>query len=476
MKIIIIGAGFTGFQVAKRLVAEKHEVVLIDNNEEIVRHASNRLDCYVLQENGNNLETLESAGIAKADALIALTDSDEINMITCSLVDSIYPNIKKIARVRNYDYYANVSNKQSVSVQNRSMYGIDYMIHPDVEAAKSILSSFKHGAVADVVEFADSEYEMTDIEIEKDSKLDGTKILDIKTETSYNYLIPFVTRNEETFLAKGDTEIHAGDRISLLIQEEDLKEFFKLTGSNTEKIKKIALIGAGRIGTNIAEGILKTTNTDNFFSKDFFKKILKNHRKPKVELVIIDKDYNLAKEASARFPEATVYNGDITDESFIEGENLSNFDLVIAATRNHELNMITSAYFKTLGCPRTICLVTSSSFASIARNIGIDVAIPIKDTVVDSIMSHLRGNGVTSVHTLSEGGFEIVEYEIPKGSKIAGKMLKNLKLDIMFLILLVKKQEKYTIAKGDTLLEEGDKIVFAVDSKENQKILEKFGG
>ena len=107
MKIIIIGAGFTGLQLAKRLVSEKMDVVLIDNDEETVRHASNSVDCLVIQANGNNLNTLEQAGISKADALIALTKSDEINMITCSLVDSVYPDIIKIARVRNYDYYSN---------------------------------------------------------------------------------------------------------------------------------------------------------------------------------------------------------------------------------------------------------------------------------------------------------------------------------------------------------------------------------
>ncbi|MBQ6057405.1 MAG: NAD-binding protein, partial [Treponema sp.] len=107
MKIIIVGAGFTGVQLAKRLVSEKNDVVLIDNDEETVRHLSDRVDCLVVQANGNSLETLESAGIAKADALVALTESDELNMITCSLIDSVYPDVFKIARVRNDEYYAN---------------------------------------------------------------------------------------------------------------------------------------------------------------------------------------------------------------------------------------------------------------------------------------------------------------------------------------------------------------------------------
>ena len=203
-----------------------------------------------------------------------------------------------------------------------------------------------------------------------------------------------------------------------------------------------------------------------------FDKKLKSH----IHLVIIEKDRKLAKEAAARFPEVTVYNADITDESFVEEENLSNFDLVIAATRNHELNIVTSAYFKAKGCSKSICLVTSSSYAPITHNIGIDVIVPIKDAVVDTIMSHLRGKSVTGIHTFSEGTFEVVEYELPKNSKVCGISLKDLRSGVeRFLILLINKGETYTIADGNTVLSGGDKLVFIADVDDTKHILEEFG-
>ena len=149
---------------------------------------------------------------------------------------------------------------------------------------------------------------------------------------------------------------------------------------------------------------------------------------------------------------------------------------MIAATRNHELNIVTSAYFKAQGCSKSICLVTSSSYAAITRNIGIDVVVPIKDTVVDTIMSHLRGKSVTGIHTLSEGSFEVVEYELPKNSKVDGKALKDLRSgDETFLILLVNKGESYAIADGNTILSGGDKLVFIADVKDTKHVLDKFG-
>ncbi len=348
------------------------------------------------------------------------------------------------------------------------------MIHPDVAAAEEIVTAYQHGAIADILEFDDSKYEMASVEIEKESCLDGIRLKDINSMSPTKVLIPLVTRDEKTFLPVGDTELKAGDTISILIEKEKLSAFLPLTGSNVHQIKRIALVGAGRIGTKIADCILKKEKEK---SKSIIGKLFDKNTKNHPQLVIIDKDYNLAKEASETFEDAIVYNADITDESFIEEENLSRFDLVIAATHNHELNMVASAYFKTLGCKRSICLVTNSAYALIAKNIDIDVAVPIKDVVVDAILSHLRGKNVTGVHTLSEGEFEVVEFEIPQDSKIRGKALKDIRsTETAFIVLLVNKGDTYMIADGNTILETGDKLIFIVETKDNKQILSKLGG
>ena len=147
MKIFIIGAGFTGMQLARALVLERNNVILIDNDPERVRDASDQLDCTVLEADGNNLESLEAAGIASADALVTLTEDDEINMITCSLVEAVYPRIQTIARVRNYAYYkaAEVARRRAKSAMSeaRPLYGIDNMLNPEVEAADAISAVFE---------------------------------------------------------------------------------------------------------------------------------------------------------------------------------------------------------------------------------------------------------------------------------------------------------------------------------------------
>ena len=226
MKVIIIGAGFTGIQLAKRLIADQNDVVLIDKNEETVRHASNRLDCMVVHANGNSLETLIDVGIAKADALVALTESDELNMITCSLVQSVYPKVLKIARVRNEDYYpqeTSISRKEQ-----RALYGIDFMVHPDFEAASAIVKAVEHGAVSDVLEIEDSPYEVARVTIERGSKLEGITLQNIKQITKLNFLIAYVEQDGETFMPTGSTILQAESRIGIVANKDILKEVFEL--------------------------------------------------------------------------------------------------------------------------------------------------------------------------------------------------------------------------------------------------------
>jgi trk system potassium uptake protein TrkA len=477
MKIVIIGAGFTGIQLAKRLIEEHNDVVLIDNNEDIARHAGNRLDCTVIQADGNNLENLENAGIAKANALVCVTNSDEINMITCSLVDAVYPNLLKIARVRNYAYYVNTNaarkhHAETFVGDHRPLYGIDFMIHPDVEAAEAIVSAVAHGAVTDVLTFGKSEYELTRVQIEPMSKMDGIEVKNIRTLTNRKFIVVYVESKDCSTLPSGNTVIHAGDSVGILTQKENVPTILELCGSKIEELKKVALVGAGRIGTIVADRIIEKRTT-SLFGK-FFEKA---HKRIAQDFVIIDSDEELCKQAIERFPNANVFCADITDEGFIQEEGLDKFNLVICATHNHELNMVVSAYIESLGVEKTIALVANSAFGEIARKLGVDVTVPIRDSVVDSIMSHLRGKSVTGVHTVSSGDMEIIECELPSSSKVVGKTLKDISSPGEYLVLLIKKtgSEQYDIPVGNTILTVGDHLVL-IASTANQKVLEKFSG
>ena len=196
------------------------------------------------------------------------------------------------------------------------------------------------------------------------------------------------------------------------------------------------------------------------------------------DFVIIDNDDQLTKNCAERFPEARVMCADASDENFLREEGITSFDLAICTTHNHELNMVLAAYLESLGVGQSISLVSSADFVTIADKLGVDVAIPLRDAVVDSIMSHLRGKSVKEIHTVTNGQLEVVECELTNGSRFAGKSLKEIANPGSFLVLMVKKPglEEYKIVDGNTILQAGDRVVLITDAEKTKKILSNFTG
>lgn len=487
MKIVIVGAGFTGVQLAKLLINEKNQVALIDNNEDTIRHAQNQLDCTVLCADGNNLETLESVGIQKADALVCVTSSDEVNMITCSLVDAVYPDLLKIARVRNYAYYVNTAAAEkkhgdTFGSNHRPLYGINYMINPDVEAAESIVKAIENGAVGNVLTFDNSDLEIARITVNEKSTFDGVSLKEIRTKTEIKFLVVYVEKDGKTSLPSGDTKIGSGDILGVLVSKDQLASLMTLCGTQAKELRKVALIGAGRIGTIVAEKFLNPQKegdaAGNVAQKGFLKRLSSYVGRKTQDFVIIDSNDVLAKTASERFPHARVMCADASDENFLREEGITSYDLAICATHNHELNMVLAAYLESLGVGQTISLVTSSAFETIAVKLGVDVPVALRDAVVDSIMSHLRGKSVKEIHTVTNGQMEIVECEIGTESKVNGKALKEISNPGQFLVLLSRQSgiEEYKIVDGNTKLYAGDHVVIIVSGEQSKKVLSYFAG
>ncbi len=465
MKVIIVGGGVTGTELARRLIRKKHNVTLIEKDEEVSRHAANRLDCMVIQASGNDTQVLLDAGIKKASALITVTDSDELNMIVCGIADSINPNAVKIARVRNEDYV------KALNFSEEHTLGINAIVYPDDETANVAIQAIEHGAISDIMCFENSDFELTRINICEKSTLDGLAVWDIHKYIKVPFIVVSVEQNGRTKIPSGDTMLTAGTRISILTQPEHIKKFYELSGFETQALKKIALVGMSRIGEKIAESLVK-----NAEAKSGVSKFLPSNLKKKWKVSIIEKDYKLAKKFSAKFPQTTVYRADVTDEAFVEEIELDSYDLVVATTTNYEFNMIACAYLKTLGVFRTIALVQSSVLENVAHKIGIDVAISFKHVVVDSIMRYLISESVTAIHTMGNGKFEIIELQISESCQVLGKKLKEISQHGVYLILLVTNEEGESLPSGDTELKAGDKIVFIVRSNKSDEIVKMFGG
>jgi trk system potassium uptake protein TrkA len=473
VKIFIIGAGFTGGLLAKALVAERNNVVLIDNRPERVRSAGDQLDCTVIEADGNNLSSLEDAGIASADVLVTMTGDDEANMIICTLVDSIYPDIMKIARVRNYDYYMHTMKvkrrgREKSPASSRPTFGIDYIVNPDVEAARSIMTAMEVGAAGSAIEIGVG-YAIVVLPLAEGCPLEGMQLKKLSTLEGWNFLVAFIDREGEAMLPNGETILQSGDHVGILARKEDVSNLLQFTGTTAAKIDRVAIFGADNISALTVAAQMEKTQS--------FWNSIWNFRKKKREILVIDKDTQLCREMSEKFPEARILNGDITDDGLLQNEGVCDCDLMVAASGNYERNLLTAAYLKLRGVSKVIALTSDSAFDEIASKLGVDVTVPMRDVVIDSIMSHLRGRNINAVHSVGARKFEVVTCEIAAKSKVAGKTLRDIGGLDGSLMLLVKQpgSDISEIPHGGMVIEGGAQAVIIMPAGDS-KVLRMFAG
>ncbi|GMO21702.1 MAG: NAD-binding protein [Spirochaetaceae bacterium] len=467
MKVIIVGAGKVGTALAMQLSRTHNDVSIIESNEERARHISNRLDCMVLHDEGNSIEALHRAMIKKSDALVCVTGNDEINIIICALAAGLNPRLIKIACVRNEEYVQYIANAKD------GAFGVDFFVHPNIEASRTALNAIEHDAAGNVLAFAGTRYELSAIEVAGGSAFDGLLLKNYRNLVQGETLVALVERQNECILPSGTTVLAAGDRVHILAAGDELELLFELGGRKEGVIRKIGVAGGGQIGSLIVEGLLthekdnRTSKLDSFFS--FFKGfILKRNRK----VMLIERDYSICKELSARFPEAIVLNEDISDESFVFEERLNGLDLIVTATGNQELNIIAALYLKQNGVRRALAMVASDGYAAIARRLGIDVVIPIKSVIVDSILSKL--SGARSIHRLGDGSIAVLELEVKENAPVANIPITEFKFENNALVMLASRAGESFIPRGNYVFKPGDHVIISARHSIEKEIEKRF--
>lgn len=464
MKIIIMGAGNVGVRIARQLIDENKNVVLIDRDAEKVKLAMNSLDCMVIHGEANSRETLLEAGIEDADFFIGVTESDELNMIACGMVSSEFSVPYKIARVRNIDY------SQS-KISNESFLGIDYVINPEIEAARAIVRSVRHGATSDIMYFQDSSYEMRTIMAAEESYFVGRTVKDIKEAIGLDFIVAVILRDQDYIIPSGRTVVMKNDTLYLISDPETLESIFSWAGKERVELKHIIIVGGGRIGRYVATDLLeKEALPESIFTK-LTKSIL--HRKQKHKIVMIDSDYEVCQNLSEKFPEVLVIHGDVSEEGFLEDGELTNYDLLIAATGNQELNLITSLYAKSIGIERTLALVQKNNFLHIAAHLNVDTTISLNNSMVNSVLKYIRRGNVKNVHAISGGKLEIIEVSCEEGCDFVGKKIADLKLPGDTLIIFISHDDVNIIPHGQYTIDYGDHIVL-ITTKEAIKKLDRL--
>jgi trk system potassium uptake protein len=449
MKVVIVGAGAVGLQIARQLVDEKKDVVLIEKDPERARLAANRLDCMVLTREGNSLDALREADTAKADFFIAVTDSDEVNMIACALVESEFTVPYKIARVRNVDY-------SSSRVGEKGFLGIDYIINPEIVAAQAIIRSIERGAISDIMLFEQSRVQMRHLTVDADSLFMDRSLSEIATVLHLSFLVAIVLRENQFLIPSGKTVLRTGDILYVVATEETFDELYDRLGKKRTELRRIVIVGGGKIGQRVASYLLEGQRRENSIVRRLAGAFSQDRRR---SVKIVDRDYARCKQLSQALPRALVIHGDISDEGVFEEEHFANSDLVIAVTGNQELNIVSAIYAKNRGIRRAIALVNKTNYTRIASQLGIDVPVSLKNGMVNSILKLVRRGNVKSIHSIPEGDLEVLEIAVDERSSAVGKEIREVRLPASSLVVSVLREHETFVPDGSYRLQAADHII-----------------
>ena len=444
MHIVIAGAGQVGYHIANQLSEEKKNVVLIEKDAEKSSFASENLDCIVINGEATNVDILTEAGCDKADMFIAVTNSDEINIISCLIANSKFNIPKKIARLRNIEYIKPFNLSENI--------GIDFIINPETEASKSIINAVNFGASSDVIIFEDIDVQMRGIYVGKDSVLLNKTIIEIKKQINKDFVISGIKReNGELVIPNGFTKVKEGDYIYIVAKKKVIEEILESIGKIKIKVKDIAIFGGSRIGMMAAKG-------------------LKGKRR---NIKIIEKDYEKCKEISKECQHAVIIQGDASDAGIFSEENIGNFDVVITVTDNEEINLLSALYAKNLGAKRSIALIDKPNYIAMASKLDIDAVISPKISAVSSILKFIRKGNIVGLYSIFGGDAEAIELSIPDESNLANKTIRNINLPENSLIVAINRNSENMIPNGNFVLKSNDRIVIFA-KKEDIPSIEKM--
>jgi len=430
MRIILAGAGDVGFHLAKLLSYEKHDIVVIDLDEEKLRHISNKLDVATIRGNSTSYKSLEEANVNKADLFISVTSFEATN-ITSAIFAKHLGAKKTIARVKNHNHLQQREKKHLHEL------GVDEVISTEVLASREIGRLLSSIHITDIFHFEDGKLTLLGILVDDKCALLGKSL----KETAYlnpenDFITVAILRGNETIIPYGDTVFEADDHAYFIATPTGVVRVAALRKEEVVKIKNVMILGGSEIGYSTALNLCKNYN-----------------------IKILEQDKGRSFELADMLPEAMVVLGDGRNKELLESEGLQHMDAFIAVTGNSETKIIASLMAKEAVGKRTVALVENVDYVHLSQNIGIDTMINRKLIAADFIFRYVRRGDIISIASIHGVDAEVLEFIVNENSKITTKYLKHQKFPKGAIIGGVVRKENSLIPNGDFRIRKGDRVV-----------------
>jgi len=441
VKVLILGAGQVGRTAAYHLAREPdNEVTVIDSNESVLRDLQSRIDVRTVAGNASYPAILEAAGIADTDILVALTSSDEVNMVACEIANALYRTPTKIARIRAPEYTT------QDKLFKEGALAVDVWISPEQLVTEYIERLIHNPGALQIVDFAEGRVRLVGMLARKGGLLVGQQLRTLKDHMpNADARIAAIYRNSRFIEPDGETVVQEGDEIFFVAARDHIQRMMNEITRAEEKVRKVIIAGGGNIGFRLA-------------------KLLEKHYHVK----LIERDGERARRVSERLEGTIVLHGDAQDEELLIEENIDSTDVFAAVTNSEEANVLSAMLAKRLGARKVLALINRPTYGELMENRSIDIAVSPQTVTIGSLLAHVRKGDVVRVHSLRRGSAEALEAVVhgpEERSRVVGRSIGELDLPEGAVIVALVRNERVIIAHHDTKIEPEDHVIMFLSDR-----------
>lgn len=447
MNIIIAGLGKIGETLTASLVSEGHDVVIIDSNPQIIENITNIYDVMGVCGNCADTDTLAEAGVKRAELIIAVAGSDELNMLTCCIAKKM--GVKNtIARIRNPEY-----NDKSLGLLKQYL-DISVVINPELLAGNELFNALKLPSAAKVETFSVRNFEMIEHILKQNSPLEGRSLMELRSNFKAKFLIGAVQRGNEVFIPDGNFVLKSGDRIGLTAQPSEIVKLMKEMGIASSKSKNVMILGGSKTAYYLAKRLASVGSN----------------------VTLIEKDRHLCEELCEALPKVTVINGDGASHEVLLEEGMLSCDALVTLTGMDEENILISSYAYSQGVPKVIAKVNRDSLIPMAEHWGLDTVVTPRKIVSQVILKYVRalqnseGSNMETLYKLMDDKVEALEFNVKEDSLLIDRVFKDLTLKKNVLIAGIVRNRKIIIPSGDDCLKPKDKVIVLAANQRINKL------
>ena len=449
MRVIICGAGRVGFGIARRLSRENNDVTIIDHSRDLIRMVSERLDVRGVVGNGSYPDVLAEAGAREADMVIAVTHTDEVNMIACQIAHTLFSVPTKIARIRAAGYL----DPGYSDLFSRNNMPIDVVISPEREVSKAIIERLATPGAFEVRSFVDGKVWGVGVRLRDDCPIVNTPLRQVgELFPDLKITITAIIRGDRIWRAHAEDQLAYGDRVYFIADKKDVARALEIMGEREEKAQRIIIVGGGNIGLYAARGLEKAGS---------------------MKIRLIEQDQARAEAIAEQLKRTVVLQGDGLDRGLLREAGVEDAETVLTVTDNDQVNILASVIAKREGARRSLVLINDPEYGPICDAVGVNRFVDPRAITVSTILQHIRRGRIKGVFSLADGKAELIDAVALETSTLVNKPLREAHLPEGVMIGAVYRDNKVIMPTGDTVVHAGDRVVLLA-LKENVRDVEQM--